>query len=338
VARHGGSQQGEAAEPGDGRGEGTVTIKEWNPKTPYIDALSEVPADQRFQAYIKQRADYAESPAFFLDCADFFQRQGDTVLARQVLSNLAEMELESPQVLRVLGHRLAQWDSLDLAIMTFEEVLAMRPEEPQSYRDLALVLARRAEASDDPKKARADFARAIDLLEQVVMGEWDGRFDQIEVIALEEINRLLPLAKQAGVKDSEITLDERLVKLLDVDIRIVMTWDADLTDIDLWVIEPSGEKAYYSHNRTTIGGLVSCDYTQGYGPEEYMVRRAMPGKYNVKAHFYGSSAVKVLGSVTVQVDVFTNYGRPDQKRQSLTLQLKKADDVYQIGEIEFTPK
>ena len=30
-----------------------------------------------------------------------------------------------------------------------------------------------------------------------------------------------------------IEVDPRLVKLLDVDMRIVMTWDADMTDIDL---------------------------------------------------------------------------------------------------------
>ena len=44
-----------------------------------------------------------------------------------------------------------------------------------------------------------------------------------------------------------------------------MTWDADLTDMDLHVIEPSGEEAYYSHNRTRIGGMVSRDFTAGYG-------------------------------------------------------------------------
>ena len=76
---------------------------------------------------------------------------------------------------------------------------------------------------------------------------------------------------------SEFQLDERLEKLLQFDVRIVMTWHADNTDIDLWVIEPSGEKAFYSHNRTTIGGLVSRDFTGGYGPEEYLLRRAMKG-------------------------------------------------------------
>ena len=33
-----------------------------------------------------------------------------------------------------------------------------------------------------------------------------------------------------------------------------MTWDADMTDIDIHVTEPSSELAMYDHNLTTIGG------------------------------------------------------------------------------------
>ena len=94
-------------------------------------------------------------------------------------------------------------------------------------------------------------------------------------------NRLIPRAKAAGV--STIPLDPRLIALPDVDVRIVMTWSADNTDIDLWVAEPSGEKAFYQHNRMTIGGLVSRDLTQGYRPEEYLVRRAAHGMYTIEA-------------------------------------------------------
>jgi len=188
-------------------------------------------------------------------------------------------------------------------------------------------------AKENRARAKAEYARAMDLLNEVVLGEWDGRFPELEVIAIEELNAIIPKAKAAGLK--EIPLDKRLQKLMDVDVRIVMTWHADNTDIDLWVIEPSGEQADYSHNRTTIGGLVSSDFTGGYGPEEYMVRRAMPGVYTVKANYYGSGAVKLLGGVTVQMDVFTNFGRENQRRKSVTLRLKEKEETVKIGEIEF---
>ena len=120
-----------------------------------------------------------------------------------------------------------------------------------------------------------------------------------------------------------------------LDIRIVMTWDADLTDMDLHVIEPSEDKAFFGHNRTTIGGLVSRDFTQGYGPEVYAIRRAMHGRYKIMTNFFGSSAAKLAGAVTLQVDVFTNYGRPNQKRKSITIRLTEKKETFTVGEIEF---
>jgi uncharacterized protein YfaP (DUF2135 family) len=56
-------------------------------------------------------------------------------------------------------------------------------------------------------------------------------------------------------------VDQRLIKLLDVDVQIILTWDADMTDMDLWITEPSGEQASYNNNRTRIGGMVSHDFT-----------------------------------------------------------------------------
>ena len=95
------------------------------------------------------------------------------------------------------------------------------------------------------------------------------------------------------------------------------------------------EKAYYSHNRTTIGGMVSRDFTGGYGPEEYLVRKAMHGGYDIKANYYGSRATRLLGAVTVQVDIFTNFGRADEQHKSITIRLKEAKETVTIGQIEF---
>ena len=114
-----------------------------------------------------------------------------------------------------------------------------------------------------------------------------------------------------------------------------MTWDTDLTDIDLWIIEPSGEKCFYSHNRTVIGGMMTNDFTRGYGPEVYLIRKAMPGKYTIQANFYGSSQQKLTGGTTVQATVITNFGRPNEKRQSLTLRLTTNKEVVDIGAISF---
>jgi len=271
--------------------------------------------------YFEQREEYSLSPAFYLDCAEFFYRENNPDMALQVLSNITELELENPALMRVTAHRLQQAGEFKLSKLLFEEVLKLRPEEPQSYRDLALVLEKLEE-----------YNKAIDLLYKVVLKDWD-RFAEIELIALMELNHIIPKARQSGINSFDV--DKRLIKLLDIDVRIVMTWDADMTDMDIWVIEPSGEKAFYSNNRTKIGGLVSRDFTQGYGPEEYLLKKAMKGKYKVHSNYYGSRSPALTGPVTLQLDIYSNYGRENEKHKSITLRLKDRKEVIDVGEIKF---
>jgi len=301
--------------------EPTITLKPWDPDTPYLRAIKQARGGAFYPAYLEQKKEHGTSPAFFLDCAEFFLGQKQQEIGLQILSNVAELELEDAALLRVLAHKLSQLNELELATGLFEEIRRLRPEEPQSHRDLALVLARQ-------KK----YERALELLAHVVMNRWD-RFEEIEVIALMELNALLPRAREAGVQKAPV--DPRLVKLLDVDVRLVLAWDADLTDIDLWVIEPTGQKAYYGDNLTAIGGQVSRDFTQGYGPEEYCVKKAMRGKYKVQVNYYGSRAQSLSGAVTLMLDLYTNYGRPNEKRKSVTLRLTETRETLTVGELEF---
>ena len=308
-----------------------VALKEWDPHTPYLAELKKAAPANAVATYLAQRRKFGASPAFYLDCAEFFRKQKQNHLALQILSNIAELETENAALLRVLAQRLQQIGQLELACGLFEEILKLRPEEPQSVRDLALALARRSESTH----SRADALRAMELLAKVVNNHWD-RFDEIEVIALMELNALwADFTRRFSADPARFPADARLQKLLDLDTRIVLTWDADMTDIDLHVIEPSGERAYYGHNRTTIGGLVSRDFTQGYGPEEYCLRRAMHGTYKVEVNYYGSQAAQLMGPVTVQAEVITNFGRPNEKRKSLTLRLEEKKETIAVGEIEF---
>ena len=160
------------------------------------------------------------------------------------------------------------------------------------------------------------------------------RFPEIELIALMELNRLIAKARDRGVA-TPARIDPRLVRLLDLDLRISMAWDLDLTDVDLHVFEPNGEHAYYGQNQTSGGGLVSRDFRQGYGPEEYVRRKAAAGDYIVKAHYYGSHQQDVAGACTVIVHVTVNFGRPNEQRQVLTLRLDRPSDQVVVGNVTF---
>lgn len=321
-----------------------IVIQSWDPNTPYLIAIKEAEANGKAYAeYLNQRVKHGEAPAYYLDCANYFLSKKDKTTGVRILSSLLELDLENPALLRVIAYRLAEESEFDLTIEILREVLRLRPEEPQSYRDLGLVLASRAEALFKNNSAQSirDFEESMALLYQVVMGYWD-RFAEIETIALMELNRVIAVTERLPQREllniQYPPLDPRLKKLLDVDVRILLSWDADLTDVDLWIIEPSGEKAYYGYQKTLIGGHVSRDFTQGYGPEEYCLRRLVSGSYEIQANYYGSSQQSLVGPATVKATVFTNYGRPDQQMKELTLRLAQVKEIVTIGKVELKAK
>ena len=329
MARAGDGAVGQA----DEAAEATIAIKPWDPAVPYLEALRRAAPRAAYAAYLGERSRSA-SPAFFLDCAEFFLRRGDARLGVRILSNLAELRIDDPALLRVMAWRLSQAGQLEIAAGVLEKVLRLRPEEPQSKRDLALVLADLAEATGRPALAQ----RAVDLLYEVVLRPQD-RFPEIEVVALMELNRILARAERRGWAGSVHAdrVDRRLRKVLDVDLRVSLAWDADLTDVDLHVLEPTGEHAFYGHQLTRAGGLVSHDITQGYGPEEYLVHRAVPGTYDIRVHYFGSRQQTLVGPATMTATVFTNWGRPDEKREVLTLRLDSPRDLERVGVVTIGP-
>ena len=312
---------GSSASSADGGGNASVQVQYWNPDVPYLSELKSVRSEQMYDAYLKMKPKYAQSPSFYLDVAEYFHREKQADAAIRVLSNLAELKLEDAEVARSCANKLVEFKSYELAASVYERVAKMRGEEPQSYRDLALVYIELGQLQ-----------KAADLLYKVGFSKWDGRFRNIQQIAINELNSLIEL--NPGKIDTS-AYDKRLLGNCPVDIRIILTWNTNDCDIDLWVTDPNGEKCFYKHPYTVIGGRLSDDITQGYGPEEFCLKKAAKGEYLIQANYYGTRSQKQLQPVVVQATIYTNFGRPNQKKQVLTLQLGNAKDVYTIGTIKF---
>jgi len=303
-----------------------IQLRRWTSGAPYIARFAQAAPADLYRVYLDERAAYPGSTAFILDAADQLLEKGQNELGLRVLSNLAEMDLENRQVLRILGYRLLQAGQPRLAIPVFEQVLELSPEEPQSWRDLGLAYA-----------ADRQYQKAVEALYEVVAKPWHGRFPEIELIALAELNAIVEQARRARVALDLARVDPRLLRNLPLDLRVVLTWDADNTDIDLWVTDPNGEKAYYGHRLTWQGGRMSPDFTGGYGPEEFSLRAAKPGKYLVHVNFYGHQRQTVAGATTLQVKFITGFGTPRQQARDVTLRLRERAETFLVGEFEVGP-
>ena len=297
-----------------------IALNDYNPDTPYLKVMEYADPAKAVETYYKLKKEYGQTPSFYVDVADYFFKKGDIEQAILVVSNLAELSLEDAQLLRVLAYKLSAYKAYPEAVSISREVVAIREEEPQSYRDLGLALAQAGE-----------YQQAIETLYKVVERRWDQRFRDVQLIVMNEINNIVNTQK--GLRTSFI--DKRLLKKEPVDIRVVLTWDTDNSDMDLWVTDPEEERCFYGHRQTYLGGIISQDVTGGYGPEEFMLKKASKGNYKIEVNYYGNRSQKQLLPVSLRITFFTHYGTPQEKKQETTVRLSNQREVIEVGSFEF---
>lgn len=299
----------------------SVKLQAWSSNAKYLSELKKTPENKMYEKYLELKKDYESSPAFYMEVAEYFMEENLKTEALRILSNLAEMNLENTDVLRALGNKLVEWNEYELACSIFEKLVALKPEVPQFLRDLGLAYNKAGQTQ-----------KACDTLWTVVTKKWDGRYSQIQQTVLNDLNSLIALSKN---RIDTSNYDEKLLENFDVDVRVVLTWNTDDCDIDLWVTDSKGEKCFYGNRLTENGGRMSRDFTQGYGPEEFVIKSAPKGNYVIQANYYANHQQKLLQPIIVQAEVYTNFGRPNQTCQIMTLQLNDVKNTFDIGTIRF---
>jgi len=296
-----------------------IALKSFDPDTLYLKKLKELQKHQWLHAYQMMKGEYMTQPMYYVDVASFLYKKQMKREAIRFLSNVLELDFDNSEFLRIFAYKAMEMQHYDLAIKAYERVANLRPFEPQSYRDLALAYA----------KAKK-YQQAIDNLYHILIHTWDGRFNGIKIVVLNEMNALI-----AKHRLSTKGIDKRLIAKMPVDLRVVINWSGDNSDMDLWVTDPHGEKTYYSNKLSYIGGKISNDITGGYGPEEFMIKDAIKGEYKIEVNYYGNSQQKTTIPVTIRAEVYTHYGKKAQKGNDIVVRVGNQSKVVEIGEIKY---
>jgi len=286
-------------------------------------------AEVIYQKYLENRSKHEKQVSYYFDISKLLFKKGDKALSLKVLSTLAELDLENEELYKTIYYLLKQRGHYDKELWITQKILEWRPFDAQSHRDYALALV-------DNKKPQEALNIYKSLLYQEFTDEISVRDNGIEEILIMEINNILKQNK--NVDGSKI--DDRLKADLPVDIRVVINWNKDNTDIDLWVTDPKGEDCSYQHKSTAIGGRISNDFTQGFGPEQFLLKKAVKGKYKIKTNFFGERQNILSGPTTVMAEVYLYYSDGRQERKIAVFQSQKEnkkenDSKILIGEFEF---
>ena len=281
-----------------------------------------------YQTYLDLRKDYAETPAYYFDVATFFFQKKEKETGLKILSSIADLGLEDAELYKMLAYKLKEIEEYQTELFITKKVLDWRPFDAQSYRDYALAL-----------QDNEQYQSALEYLYKVLTNDYSveiaNRDRDITEIIVPEVNNLISLHRKE-LNLSKINKD--IIVDIPVDIRVVMNWNKDMTDIDLWVTDPNGEKCFYGHRTTAIGGRMSEDVTQGFGPEQFMLKKAIKGKYKIETNFFGERQMSISGPTTISAEIYLMYSSGKQVKKMITFQNNKPNSGGEgilVGEFEF---
>ncbi len=207
----------------------------------------------------------------------------DLELAARAYGSLIDLFPGRADIRRMAGERLEALGSagLDLAVDTFAQAVAQRPDHPSSHRLYAFALV---------KAGRFAEAFAAALVGARQQYPW-GRFAGAPRI-LDEDLRLIAAAWLAAKPIDEKTIREELARNNIVpdtspSLRFVLNWETDANDVDFHIYDGRGGHAFYSARSLPSGGELYADVTTGYGPECFTIPgQAAAFPYTLQGHYY----------------------------------------------------
>lgn len=302
-----------------------IQLKGWNAQEVYLKELKAIADnDACYTAYLKVRSRYENIPMFFVDVAQLFKQRGAEQYALRILTNLLDMDLNNYELLKLVGYLSEAWGATQLAVDAYKKVLELRPEDPQSYRDLALAY-----------QGIGAYQKSFDMLCDFYRGKHlkldrGGRFEGIIEAAFLELNHLV------ATKRNKLQIPEDLrevFKPMPMDVRIVIDWNHNDTDLDLWVENPRREKLNYQNKTSEVGERMSYDFLEGFGPETYKVKNAPSGTYTIEVDYYDDIKNRISGPTFVKVTVYTKYGSPEETKEINVIRLSGKEETVQVGKV-----
>ncbi len=255
-------------------------------------------------AYAEAKGGMRRGIRFYVAAARMLFEYDRKDLGTQVLSNLIEYRNDFAAI-RAYAMWLAEFSSPSAARLVLRDFTWTDRMSSPTQLDAARLAVR----GGDPANAGNEYERFIDRASS------EGQ-TAVAVIARTEMNAIRALNP-----DEDRPVVGEGTENLDCDVRVILT--SDTGTVSLKVTDPVGEQLNY-HGTTPCGGSL----TRTHHYSEYMMRRGLPGRYKIGCWNHDPD-----GTSTVQVGMFTNWGRNNQTEKWVTILVTGRE--LDIGSLEF---
>jgi uncharacterized protein YfaP (DUF2135 family) len=125
-------------------------------------------------------------------------------------------------------------------------------------------------------------------------------------------------------------------------LRIVMTWNDPQAEVDLHVLTPDGQHAFWASPVLQGGGGLDVDSVDGAGPEIFSTAAPAPGAYNLFVNYWGNfneggyhfdEGTRQTPVIITRVTLIWYENTLGEKRETYTVPLRKIGDLIAVKTI-----
>ncbi len=119
-------------------------------------------------------------------------------------------------------------------------------------------------------------------------------------------------------------------------LRMVLTWDDPQAEVDLHVLAPDGQHAYWARPVLAAGGGFDVDSVDGAGPEIFSVTAPHRGAWRVYVNYWGNfgasgyhfdESTRERDLITARVSLIVHENTLRERRESFVVPLRKIGDL-----------
>jgi len=281
------------------------------PNTPYIKALKGASTiEEAFEIYLDQRKEYVTNPEFYIDSYDYFQGWNNSYLSDRILSNIYEEFFNSAEVLRSLAYKQIEGKKFNEALFTYQRVLKLKPNQAQSYLDVAKA-----------HTFAGNFQEALKMYDRIDKMRNIGRanFSGIEKTVTNDFKNLVNKHKgqlnTAGVNPKFMTSVKHRS-------RIIFEWNNPDTEFDLQIVNPQKRFFTWEHSKSKAAQRIAEEKQQGWGLEEFHLTSSDIGEWLFNIKFLGTNTGKEIPSY-LKITIYDNFGQANESIETKVIKLSE---------------
>lgn len=125
-------------------------------------------------------------------------------------------------------------------------------------------------------------------------------------------------------------------------LRAILSWDDKQAEVDLHVITPDGQHAFWASPVLQGGGGLDVDSVDGAGPEMFSITAPQAGAYHFYVNYWGNfgnsgyhfdERTRTKPVITVRMTLVMHENTPREKRETFVVPLRNIGDLMVVRSV-----